>query len=970
MCFSLRPKASKHNIYILQSRLRGHSGAIARLRATEDRRFLVSGGTDGTKVWDLNTMHELGSPKTPESRRATMALVWIKREDDLSEALIYGTQNGQLGLVVFEELYCERLVNPAEITGLAFDAPSSRLAVCHRGGMVQVHALGSTMSLQEVFTLELRNTVPRAIAFSQMYGNERDIMVFGLYGGDIHMLWGSNGKATGDPWTIGALIGDIALDTCKGVLCMDEPSSGTNLYCLEDHTRVKTFPVPVTKQQRLRQVDFLDECRFILSGSDHGVVYVFDHRSGDIVDELRVDPHEWVQTVAAADCAGVSTIFAAKSRDLVGYNKIFVWRKKSKKRVVVLGVGGRGLHVPEFCYHPDVNTYLDLKYYASVEGSACCLEGAMNGAADVQHQQACPTGGGSVGTDIVAEGAADIQHQHARPTSTGKGLGVWAYNTPQHPPPLPTYNVGQWWKRDLADLVIVRCDDVTMVTITTQIIAYHHDRHDRHIGLGGSSTPLPSPPPLLDVTLGHYWIGTMSSHSYHSASRGSRNSRASPPTYLYTISPLQFRRLRNCPTLYADRFGQYGAAEVADFREDEEADITDDVNHIEEVDVTDDVNDIDNLANVFMGLVVTDNGPEVQRQQHSKLFSSRTDFQSSLPDVPLIFHPTSPSEAIWSIQSLVNTASRQKPPTRNERQESTLTDLVRCIRNAHNSLDLVYELYGTNSDHNSARLALDAAAETVITAGKLLRSVKASKNDNELAKLWNNVHAEAVALDKLVDCVGAIVPKADVEVNEVEVEYNTEHHFEDPIGGHDTLPTTLEDALKTFKLEPKTRILATCPSCHYTHEPRVNRLTQEPSYPTHCENFIFRDKHSPAVPCLQPLLEQRQAKLRLIKPFVYPDFTDHLASVLSDPEIAALCNSACDEAWKAVHVSLSADPHGPVSPEEVNNVFEAEFLRSFNGPVPDQFFINRGGRMRIVFQILLDFFNPHGMRKRGNHDSS
>jgi WD40 repeat protein len=82
---------------------------------------------------------------------------------------------------------------------------------------------------------------------------------------------------------------------------MDEPSSGTNLYRLEDHTRVKTFPVAVTKQKRLRQVDFLEECKFIVSGSDHGIVYVFDRRSGEIVDELRVDPREWVQTIAVSD---------------------------------------------------------------------------------------------------------------------------------------------------------------------------------------------------------------------------------------------------------------------------------------------------------------------------------------------------------------------------------------------------------------------------------------------------------------------------------------------------------------------------------------------------------------------------------------------------------------------------------------------------------------------------------------------
>jgi hypothetical protein len=102
-------------------------------------------------------MRELGSPKSPETRGASTALVWIKREDDLGEALFYGTQNGQLvcwregkqdartiiqrfvlvliqctqGLAVFEEISCVRIVNPAEITGLAFDPPSNRLAVCH-----------------------------------------------------------------------------------------------------------------------------------------------------------------------------------------------------------------------------------------------------------------------------------------------------------------------------------------------------------------------------------------------------------------------------------------------------------------------------------------------------------------------------------------------------------------------------------------------------------------------------------------------------------------------------------------------------------------------------------------------------------------------------------------------------------------------------------------------------------------------
>ncbi|KAJ7256867.1 WD40-repeat-containing domain protein [Mycena haematopus] len=520
MCFSLRRKDSTHGSYVLRSKLRGHSGGIVRLRATEDGRFLASGGTDGTKVWDLSTMRELGSPKSPEIRGASTALVWIKREDDLSEALFYGTQNGQLGLAVFEEISCVRVTNPAEITGLAFDAPSNRLAVCHRGGMVQVYLLGSTMSLQEVFTLELKNLAPRAIAFGQMYGNERDVMVFGLYGGDIYTLRGSNGKVTGEPWNVGAFIGDIALDTRKGVLCMDDPSLGANLYRLEDHKRVKTFPVAVTKQKRLRQVDFGDECKSIVSGSDHGIVYVFDRRSGDIVDELKVDPREWVQTVAAADCAGVPTIFAAKSRDLVGMNDIFVWRRQKTQRRFGVASMACGMLI-----------FLQLFF-------------------------------------IVAAVAFVFQNLAILRIKRRAGnRDLWAYNAPQrqeNAKTLPTYNVVQWGSGPAGVQRATAPREHQNPADSVKSVGRYHHCPTLYVGSGRALMALwrvvrpqawgavtrctPADPPSSARTApSAIPIGarrfknprtllarTMSSQSYHSASRGSRTSKTShQPTYHY-----------------------------------------------------------------------------------------------------------------------------------------------------------------------------------------------------------------------------------------------------------------------------------------------------------------------------------------------------------------------------------------------------------------------------------------------------
>ncbi|KAF8240193.1 hypothetical protein L208DRAFT_1552399, partial [Tricholoma matsutake] len=53
----------------------------------------------------------------------------------------------------------------------------------------------------------------------------------------------------------------------------------------------------------------------------------------------------------------------------------------------------------------------------------------------------------------------------------------------------------------------------------------------------------------------------------------------------------------------------------------------------------------------------------------------------------------------------------------------------------------------------------------------------------------------------------------------------------------------------------------------------------------------------------------------------------------------------------------------------MTNVFHAEFMKLFEGPIPGQLFIDRGDKVRLVFAMHVDFFNPNGTTKRGNHDS-
>jgi len=127
-------------------------------------------------------------------------------------------------------------------------------------------------------------------------------------------------------------------------------------------------------------------------------------------------------------------------------------------------------------------------------------------------------------------------------------------------------------------------------------------------------------------------------------------------------------------------------------------------------------------------------------------------------------------------------------------------------------------------------------------------------------------------------------------------------------------------------------------------------------YPLHCSN-----KPTPGLgECGQPLLRHDlnspEDYLKPIKPFVYHSFHDFLASLLSRKDLEEAMNRAGDKLKDLVE--------GPL-PEFVSDIWEAEFLRSFRGPTPGTFIIDRGSKGCYVFSLNIDFFNIKGMHIRG-----
>ena len=57
------------------------------------------------------------------------------------------------------------------------------------------------------------------------------------------------------------------------------------------------------------------------------------------------------------------------------------------------------------------------------------------------------------------------------------------------------------------------------------------------------------------------------------------------------------------------------------------------------------------------------------------------------------------------------------------------------------------------------------------------------------------------------------------------------------------------------------------------------------------------------------------------------------------------------------------------APSNSKDIWDGEFLRTFQGPLLQTLFVDRKGKSRLVFSLNVDFFNVKGVRIRGETTS-
>ncbi|KAF8146782.1 WD40-repeat-containing domain protein [Mycena galopus ATCC 62051] len=328
--------------YRRQRGVDSHSGSILALAVTKDGKTLATGGSQGTRLFDMGEMSEIKRPSSAGSCGHTVSLLWAQQTEEPYDVLYSGTQNGYFVCwrrdkesKAFEETLATQITHAGEITGLGFDSTNNRLCLCSRTDIVQSWAISKDAitglwRATNIFSQKYSNFVPRSITFAAFdNSSNRDILVFGSgHNGPVYTLRGASGEMK-STWGVQSYIGGIAVNWSEGVFCVSDPYNGPALFRYANRTRTNSFEVPRERQGGpcASDVCFGEKGSIIVTGSDHGKIYIFDVRSGDTVQELETSRAKRVKAVTTAEIGGESAIIAAHSYNDEGFQQIFVWKR-------------------------------------------------------------------------------------------------------------------------------------------------------------------------------------------------------------------------------------------------------------------------------------------------------------------------------------------------------------------------------------------------------------------------------------------------------------------------------------------------------------------------------------------------------------------------------------------------------------------------------------------------------------------
>ena len=92
----------------------------------------------------------------------------------------------------------------------------------------------------------------------------------------------------------------MAINYDCGNFTMDNVTKGFSLYSLEDMKFLRKYPTGKPMKWFPKQVGFGEEGRILVGSSDHGTIYIFDRKTGLVMDTLNHEDDGLAQAVTVS----------------------------------------------------------------------------------------------------------------------------------------------------------------------------------------------------------------------------------------------------------------------------------------------------------------------------------------------------------------------------------------------------------------------------------------------------------------------------------------------------------------------------------------------------------------------------------------------------------------------------------------------------------------------------------------------
>ncbi|KAI9459800.1 WD40-repeat-containing domain protein [Boletus coccyginus] len=308
--------------YKMVGRLNGGvDNAINCLAINGQGTFLTGGSNDGMKIWNMDKLEEIPSVARRHAFNDPIsAAMWITRKDEAHETLCFGTSLGYLIFwrqnkgsrmqIQFEEVTLKRIGTSCEITCMACDTTQRagvRIAAATRERHIVVWTFEGNL-LTPTLSVQLNTTVPKGIAFS----GQNDLQVWGMYDGLMLTIRG-DGRVVKST-ELSTAIGGVALHEKQSTFVIDNVTDGFSLHNVESGNLLLSG----------------ENGAMVIGGGDRGEVYVFDRKTGTLVQALRHADKGLVQSIGVHDGESYNTIVVATSRT-EPRPTISIWRYKRSR---------------------------------------------------------------------------------------------------------------------------------------------------------------------------------------------------------------------------------------------------------------------------------------------------------------------------------------------------------------------------------------------------------------------------------------------------------------------------------------------------------------------------------------------------------------------------------------------------------------------------------------------------------------